>query len=70
MLFITGIFVVIGVVAVTGISITVNDLPECAVECFWITGEKVNIPVTEYEQQSRSVPFQIALRGCFKKGMQ
>jgi len=53
--------------SVDAVSITASDLPECAVECYCATGEKVQIPVTDYEGQCRSAPFQISLRECAEK---
>ena len=64
MFFITALFGLFCVTVISAISITASDLPECAVECYCYTGEKLNIPVTEYEKQCRSAPFQIALRKC------
>ena len=64
MLFITGFFAIFCVTAISAVSITASDLPKCAVECYCCAGEKVKIPVTAYEQQCRSAPFQIALREC------
>jgi CFEM domain len=67
MLFISGLFLTLGVTAISTITFTASDLPECAVECYCYTGEKVKIPVTDYEGQCRSAPFQIALRECAEK---
>lgn len=67
MLFVTCLFLAFGATVISAVSITASDLPECAVECYCYTGEKVKIPVTEYEQQCRSAPFQLALRECAKK---
>ena len=67
MLFITGLFLTFGGGIISAVAITASDLPECAVECFCLTGAEVSIPVTNYEQQYRSPPFQIHLRECAKK---
>jgi hypothetical protein len=67
MLFITALSFLWGVSSVYAVSITASDLPECAVECYCTTGEKVKIPVTDYEGQCRSAPFQISLRECAEK---
>jgi hypothetical protein len=64
MLLVTGLVFAFGVSAISAVTITASDLPECAVECYCYTGAKVNIPVTDYEGQCRSAPFQIALREC------
>ena len=67
MLLAAGLFLAFGVTAIFGLSITASDLPECTVECYCLTGAKVSIPVTAYEQQCRSAPFQINLRDCAEK---
>src|SRR5271154_4122676 len=67
MLFVTALSVLWEVSSIYAVSITASDLPECAVECYCATGEKVKIPVTDYEGQCRSVPFQISLRECAEK---
>ena len=67
MLLLTGLCLAFGASGISAVSITASDLPECAVECYCLTGEKVNIPVTNYEGQCRSAPFQIALRECAVK---
>lgn len=67
MLFVTALSFLWGVSSVYAVSITASDLPECAVECYCTTGEKVKIPVTDYEGQCRSAPFQISLRECAEK---
>jgi hypothetical protein len=61
-------FLASSVPAILAVSITASDLPECAVECYCYAGEEVKIPITDYEGQCRSAPFQIALRGCAEKG--
>src|SRR5436190_1000082 len=65
--FITGLFLTLVLKVISAVSITASDLPACAVECYCITGAKYSIPVTNYEQQCRSAPFQIHLRDCAKK---
>ena len=67
MLFIAGLILTFGVGVISAVSITASDLPECAIECYCLTGAKVSIPVTDYEQQCRSAPFQIHFRECAKK---
>jgi hypothetical protein len=52
---------------VSGVSITASDLPECAVECYCEASGSLTIPITDYEAQCRSAPFQKALRDCGKK---
>ena len=42
-----GLFLAFGVTAISAVSITASDLPECAVECYCLTGAKVSIPVTD-----------------------
>jgi hypothetical protein len=67
MLLHTGLVIAFGVSAISAVTITASDLPECAVECYCYTGEKVKIAVTDYEKQCRSAPFQLALRECAEK---
>jgi len=64
MLFISALLLIWGAFPIYAVSITASDLPVCAVECYCAAGEKVNIPVTDYEGQCRSAPFQISLREC------
>lgn len=64
MLLLTGLVFAFGVSAISAVTLTAPDLPECAVECYCHTGEKVKIAATDYEKQCHSVPFQIALREC------
>jgi CFEM domain len=67
MIFIGGLLLAFAISPISAVSITASDLPECAVECYCDTGRKVNIPITDYEGQCRSAPFQIALRECAEK---
>jgi CFEM domain len=67
MLLHAGLVFAFGVSAISAVTITASDLPECAVECYCYTGEKVKIAVTDYEKQCRSAPFQLALRECAEK---
>ena len=67
MLLHAGLVFAFGVSAISAVTITASDLPECAVECYCYTGEQVKIAVTDYETQCRSAPFQVALRECAEK---
>ena len=67
MLLAAGIFLTFGVPSISALLITASDLPECAVECYCLAGAKTSIPVTDYERQCRSAPFQIHLRECAAK---
>jgi len=62
-----GLVILSAISAISAVSITASDLPECAVECYCLTAEKEAIPVTDYEGQCRSPSFQRTLRGCAKK---
>ena len=62
MLLAARLFLVFGVTSSSAVLLTASDLRKCSVECFCLMGEKVSIPVTDYERQCRSVPFQIHLR--------
>lgn len=64
MLFISALLFLLGASPAYAVSVTASDLPVCAVECYCATGEEVNIPMTDYEGQCRSAPFQISLREC------
>ena len=67
MIFIVEILLLFGVSSISAVSITASDLPQCAVECYCATAEKLNIAVTDCEGQCRSAPFQISLRECAEK---
>ena len=66
MFFFAGLVFAFSATAISAVSITASDLPPCAIECYCYTGEKVKIPMTAYEAQCRSAPFQILLRECAK----
>ena len=67
MLLSVGIVFAFAISAIQVVSITASDLPECAVDCYCVTAERETIPITDYERQCRSAPFQVALRQCAQR---
>ncbi|SRR5579859_5053876 len=65
------LFSVLAVIILSGVSkvagVTASDLPDCAIECYLDSNQKVGLQLEDYEGRCRAAPFQLAMRSCAAK---
>jgi hypothetical protein len=65
------LFPVLAVILLSGVSkvraVTASDLPDCAIECYLDSNQKVGLQLEDYEGRCRSAPFQLAMTVCAAK---
>ena len=65
MLFSTSAVALVGSYLAGSVSgITASDLPDCAVNCYFLAMEETDILPYDFEGQCRSPPFQISMSSC------